>query len=81
MQLCMSGALIPRLTREDIQAAIGYAKEGKKEFVVLPYEEFVALQDLLDDAEDVLDLRAAKQEEKDKPSVSIDDVKKNLGLV
>ena len=56
-------------------------KESKKEFVVLPYEEFVALQDLLDDAEDVLDLRAAKQEEKDKPSVSIDDVEKNLGLV
>jgi PHD/YefM family antitoxin component YafN of YafNO toxin-antitoxin module len=53
-------------------------KEGKKEFVVLPYEEFVALQDLLDDAEDVLDLRAAKQEDKDKPSASIDDVKKNI---
>ena len=57
-------------------------KESKKEFVVLPYEEFVALQDLLDDAEDVLDLRAAKQEEKDKPSVSLDDVKKRpwIGL-
>ena len=35
-------------------------KNGKKEFVVLPYEEFTALQELLDDYEDLLDLRAAK---------------------
>ena len=56
-------------------------KEGRKEFVVLPYEEFVALQELLEDAEDVLDLRTAKQEEKDKPSVSIEKVKKELGLL
>lgn len=56
-------------------------KEGRNEFVVLPYEEFVALQELLEDAEDVLDLRTAKQEEKDKPSVSIENVKKELGLL
>ena len=56
-------------------------KEGRNEFVVLPYEEFVALQELLEDAEDVLDLRTAKQEEKDKPSVSIEKVKKELGLL
>ena len=35
-------------------------KNGKKEFVMLPYVEFVALQEILADAEDVLDLRAAK---------------------
>lgn len=56
-------------------------KEGRNEFVVLPYEEFVALQELLEDAEDILDLRTAKQEEKDKPSVSIEDLKKELGLL
>lgn len=56
-------------------------KEGRNEFVVLPYEEFVALQELLEDAEDVLDLRTAKQEEKDKPSASIENVKKELGLL
>ena len=56
-------------------------KEGRNEFVVLPYEEFVALQELLEDAEDVLDLRTAKQEEKDKPSVTIENVKKALGLL
>ena len=31
-------------------------KEGKKEFVVLTYEEFVVLQEFLEDAEDVFDL-------------------------
>ncbi len=36
--------------------------EGRNEFVVLPYEEYGALQELLEDAEDVLDLRTAKQE-------------------
>ncbi|HAP66257.1 MAG TPA: prevent-host-death family protein [Nitrospinae bacterium] len=55
-------------------------KDGKKEFVVLTYEEFVAIQELIEDAEDVLDLRAAKQEEKSKPSVPLEDVKKDLGI-
>ena len=55
-------------------------KNGKKEFVVLPYEEFVALQELLADAEDVLDLRAAKQAEQDAPTVSLEAVKNELGL-
>ena len=55
-------------------------KDGKKEFVVLTYQEFVAIQELIEDAEDVLDLRAAKQEEKSKPSVPLEDVKKDLGI-
>ncbi len=56
-------------------------KDGKKEFVVLSYEEFVAIQELIEDAEDVLDLRATKQEEKSKCSVSLEDVKKDLGIL
>lgn len=28
------------------------SKEGKKEFVVLPYEEFLAIQELIEDAEE-----------------------------
>jgi len=55
-------------------------REGMKKFVVLPYEEFVAVQELLEDAEDVLDLRAAKDEEKDRPSIAIADLKKELGM-
>jgi PHD/YefM family antitoxin component YafN of YafNO toxin-antitoxin module len=55
-------------------------KNGKKEFAVIPYEEFEALQELIADMEDSIDLRAAKAEEADRPSVSLAEVKKQLGL-
>lgn len=55
-------------------------KDGKKEFAVLPYEEFVALQILLADAADVLDLREAKGEEGSAETVPLSAVKKTLGL-
>jgi PHD/YefM family antitoxin component YafN of YafNO toxin-antitoxin module len=54
------------------------SKNGQKEFAVLPYEEFLQIQELLEDLEDLRDLREAKQDEKDKPSVSLDEVKKML---
>lgn len=55
-------------------------KNGQKEFAVLPYEEFLKIQELLEDLEDLKDLRAAKQEEKNSPSVSVAQVKKMLNL-
>lgn len=39
------------------------SKNGKKQFAVLPYEEFVALQEWLVDMEDLLELRKAKRAE------------------
>ncbi len=33
-------------------------KQGKKEYVVLPYEEFLMIQGELEDLNDLLDLRA-----------------------
>jgi hypothetical protein len=53
-------------------------KNGQKEFAILPYEEFLKIQELLEDLEDLKDLGEAKQEEKDTPSVSLDEVKKML---
>ena len=53
-------------------------KNGKKEFAVLTYEEFVALQEWLADIEDLLDLRAAKQAEQDAPAVSLAEVESRL---
>jgi hypothetical protein len=50
-------------------------KDGKEEFVVLPYTEFVAIQEMLEDVEDLLELQAAKQAEADAPLLSYDDVK------
>jgi hypothetical protein len=55
-------------------------KDGKKEFVVLSIDEFAKIEDLLDDYEDLIDLRKAKEKEKNKSTKSLSDVKKELGL-
>ncbi|CAK0757188.1 Type II toxin-antitoxin system Phd/YefM family antitoxin [Gammaproteobacteria bacterium] len=55
-------------------------KEGKKEFVVLPYEEFLALQQILADAQDLIDLREAKNAERHAPSLTFNEVRQQLGL-
>ena len=55
-------------------------KNGKNEFVVLPYEEFVTIQELLEDAEDLLLLQQAKQEDEGKPGVPLEDVMKRFGI-
>ena len=53
---------------------------GKKAFVVLPYEEFLMIEEELEQYEDLKKLRAAKAEEVDEPTVPLRDVKKELGL-
>ena len=55
-------------------------KNGKKEFAVIPYEEFAALQALIADMEDLMNLRAAKKADADRPYVALAEVKKMLGL-
>ena len=53
-------------------------KGGKKEFVVLPYEEYEAIEELMEDYMDLIDLREAKAEGQDQPSVPLNDVIKQL---
>jgi hypothetical protein len=55
-------------------------KNGEKEFAVLPYQEFVALQEWLEDAEDLLDLRAAQKEEADAPTIGLSKLEKEFGI-
>ena len=55
-------------------------KDGKKQFAVLPYEEFMALKEQLEDMEDLLQLRQAKKAEGRKPTVSPARAKRELGL-
>jgi hypothetical protein len=55
-------------------------KDGKKQFAVLPYEEFVLLKERLEDMEDLLQLRKAKKAEGRKRSVPLVSVKRQLGL-
>ncbi len=53
-------------------------KNGQKEFAVLPYQEFLKIQEMLEDLEDILDLREAKQAEYNLQSYSLEEVKQIL---
>ena len=55
-------------------------KDGKKLFAVFPWEEFLAVQSRLADAEDLLELRKAKRSEGKKRSLQLSDVKRQLGM-
>ena len=55
-------------------------KDGKKEFAILPYEEFEQVIEELTDYQDLKDLRAAKAEEEKAPGVSLAEVRKKLNI-
>lgn len=55
-------------------------RDGKKAFVVLTYEEFLMIEEELQQYEDLKQLRAAKAEEAAAPSVPLRDAKRELGL-
>ncbi|KKO20345.1 MAG: prevent-host-death family protein [Candidatus Brocadia sp.] len=55
-------------------------KDGKKEFVVLSYEEFLQIEEALEDFEDLKELRKEKEESKDQPTTPLDKVAKELNL-
>lgn len=55
-------------------------RDGKKAFVVLRYEEFAAMEEELQDYEDLKALRAAKAEEANAPTISLLEARKELGL-
>jgi hypothetical protein len=54
-------------------------KKGKKEYAVLPYEEFLKVQEELADYEDLRCLRGAKEAEKDAPTIGMAELKKKIG--
>ena len=56
------------------------SKNGRKQFVVLPYEVFVAVQERLANADDLLELRKAKRAEGGMKSIPLAAVKRTLGL-
>lgn len=55
-------------------------KKGEKEFVVIPYSEYLSLQEYLQDVEDLLDMRKIKKADAKKAGVPLAQVKKDLGL-
>ena len=55
-------------------------KDGKKEFAILPYEEFQKIQEELEDFEDIRLLREAKAEEANSSTTSLSSLKKHLAI-
>jgi hypothetical protein len=53
-------------------------KNGEKEFAVLPYKEFVEIQEKLDDYECLRCLRECKESACAEPNISMEDLKKRL---
>jgi PHD/YefM family antitoxin component YafN of YafNO toxin-antitoxin module len=53
-------------------------KNGKKEFAVLPYADFLRIQEDLEDYEDLRRLREAKELEKEAPAVGLRDLRRSL---
>jgi len=51
-------------------------KNGKKEYAVLPYEDFLRVQEELEDYEDLRCLREAKEIERAAPTIGLDELKK-----
>ena len=55
-------------------------KHGKKEFAVIPYKDFLRLQEEIEDYHDLRDLRRAKADPKNRHGRSLDHVAATLGL-
>ena len=53
-------------------------KNGKNEYVILPYNEFIKVQEELDDYDNLRCLRTAKEAEKGAKTVGIEELKKRL---
>ena len=55
-------------------------KDGKKEFVVLSYEEFLQIQEELENYEDLKELRTAKAKEVDAPTINLAEARKIINV-
>ena len=56
-------------------------KDGRSEFVVLPYDEYEAIRERLADADDLLELRKAKrQDDPTKAGLTLKQLKSRLGF-
>jgi hypothetical protein len=54
-------------------------KNGRKDYVVLPYDEFLKVQEELEDYDDLRSLREAKETERDAPTIGMPELKKKIG--
>lgn len=55
-------------------------KNGRKEFVVLPYLEFEEIEEMLQDAYDIRRLAEVRRKNVGKPTISLAEARKRLGF-
>ena len=55
-------------------------KDGKKEFVILPWEDYKKIQERLEDDEDLRELRKAKEESTGQKPIPFEKAVKSLKL-
>ena len=53
-------------------------KNGNREYAILPYQEFLKVQEELENYEDLRCLREAKEAEKNAPTIGIAELKKKI---
>jgi PHD/YefM family antitoxin component YafN of YafNO toxin-antitoxin module len=56
-------------------------KHGKKEFAVIPYKDFIRMQEKIEDYNDLRELRKAKNDPQNKHGRPFDIVATELGLM
>ena len=56
-------------------------RNGKKEYAIIPYEEFLKVQEELEEFEDLRCLRAAKEAEKDSPTMGLTELREKIERV
>lgn len=55
-------------------------REGKNAFVILTWEEFEAIEEALENAEDLRILREARDADTDEPSLSQEEMEREFGV-
>ena len=55
-------------------------KEGRNEFVVLPFQEYQKLTEVMHGYEDLMDLREAKEEAKGEKGVPLNKAMSEIGI-
>lgn len=62
-----------------VSALLRNEEISNKEYAILPYKEFLKVQEELEDYEDLRCLREAKEVEKDAPTIGMAEMKKKIG--
>ncbi len=56
------------------------SKSGEKEYAIIPYAEFLALKEWINDIRDVLDLEEAIRFEENTPGIPLEEVERRFGV-